>query len=110
MPLATHIPGMKRQGGGFGFVVMLVVLAVIFYLAMNNFKSTAPSAIEIQRHNKARGNGTDVQLAAEPEQQPPSASADTWTATPPSRPSLETVDKNTSKHASDVKDALSQSE
>jgi cytoskeletal protein RodZ len=94
---------MRRQGGGFGFVVMLVVLAVIFYLAMNNFKSTAPTAIEIKRHNETREAGQDVQPSA------PSASADTWNASPPSRPSLETVDKNTSQHASDVKDALSQS-
>ena len=96
---------MRRQGGGFGFVVMLVVLAVIFYLAMNNFKSTAPTAIDIKRHNEAREAGQDVEPSAPTA---PSASADTWNASPPSRPSLETVDKNTSQHASDVKDALSQ--
>lgn len=91
---------MRRQGGGFGFVVMLVVLAVVFYLAMNNFKSTAPSAVQIQRHNEARKVGQDP--PAEP------VPADAWTESPPARPSLSTVDKNTTEHAADVKDALSQ--
>lgn len=90
---------MRRQGGGFGFVVMLVILAVVFYLAMNNLKTTAPSAIEIKRHNSERKAG---------QQEPASASTDAWNPAPPSRPSLETVDKNTSQHASDVGDALSQ--
>jgi hypothetical protein len=100
---------MRRQGGGFGFVIMFVILAVIFYLAMNNFKATAPSAIEIQRHNAARKTGRDAQLENETKQPSTSASADSWNPTPPARPSLSTVDKNTSQHSSDVQDALSQS-
>ena len=90
-------------------MVMLVILAVIFYLAMNNFKSTAPTAIDIQRHNATRKAGQDAQLQEEANPQPTSASADAWNPAPPSRPSLSTVDKNTSQHSSDVKDALSQS-
>lgn len=93
---------MRRQGGGFGLVVMLVVLVVVFYLAMNNFKSTAPAVVEIQKHNEARETGAE----------PPAASAtdDSWTPAPPSRPSLSTMDKNTSDHSAAVQDALSQSE
>lgn len=91
-------------------MIMFVILAVIFYLAMNNFKSTAPTALEIQRHNAARKAGQEVRPEdADANQPPTSASADAWNPTPPSRPSLDTVDKNTTKHANDVSDALSQS-
>jgi len=100
---------MRRQGGGFGFVIMLVVLVVIFFIAMNNFKSVAPAAVEIQRHNKARKAGQDVQPESfEPKNGSTSASADSWTPSPPSRPSLSTMDKRTTEHSSAVQDALSQ--
>lgn len=87
---------------------MLVILAVVFYLAMNNLKTTAPSAIEIKRHNSARKAGQEVLVEDEAKQEPTSASADAWNPSPPARPSLDTVDKNTSQHASDVGAALSQ--
>lgn len=87
---------------------MLVILAVVFYLAMNNLKMSAPSALEIKRHNDARKAGRDTHVEDEAKQEPTSASADAWNPSPPSRPSLDTVDKNTSQHASDVGDALSQ--
>jgi len=93
---------MRRQGGGFGFVVMLVVLVVVFYLAMNNFRSTAPAAIAIQKHNQARKAGEETP--------PASATDDSWTPAPPSRPNLDTMDKNTSNHSAAVQGALSQSE
>jgi hypothetical protein len=100
---------MRRQGGGFGFVIMLVVLAVIFYLAMNNFKTVAPEAMEIQRHNKSRKAGQEVQPGSfESKNVSTSASADAWTPTPPSRPSLSTMDQKTSEHSAQVKDTLSQ--
>jgi hypothetical protein len=101
---------MRRQGSGFGFVVMLVVLAVIFYLAMNNFKTVAPEAMEIQKHNKSRRAGQEVQPESfEPKPASTSASADSWTPAPPSKPSLSTMDQRTSEHSAAVKDALSQS-
>ena len=93
---------MKRQGGGFGFVVMLVVLAVVFYIAMNNFKSTAPTAIAIQEHNRARESGKDVPSTP--------ATDDSWTPAPPSRPNLSTMDQKTSEHSAAVQGALSQTE
>ena len=102
---------MRRQGSGFGFVVMLVVVVVIFYLAMNNFKAVAPEAMEIQKHNKSRRAGQEVQPESfEPKSTPTSASADAWTPTPPSRPSLSTMDQRTSEHSAAVKDALSQAD
>lgn len=90
-------------------MVMLVVLAVIFYLAMNNFKSVAPATVEIQKHNKSRKAGQEVQPEEfEPKNASTSASADSWTPAPPSRPSLSTMDQRTSDHSAAVKDALSQ--
>jgi hypothetical protein len=93
---------MRRQGGGFGFVVMLVVLVVVFFIAMNNFKTTAPAAIAIQKHNHDRKTAEDTPSA--------SATDDSWTPAPPSRPNLDTMDKNTSNHSAAVQGALSQSE
>ena len=88
---------------------MMVILAVIFYLAMNNFKSVAPSAIEVQKHNDARRAGRDVRSEQLQEDNPTtSATADSWNPQPPVRPSLSTVDQKTSQHAGEVKDALSQ--
>jgi len=89
---------------------MLVVLAVVFYLAMNNFKSVAPAALEVQKHNKARGAGDDVKPEDfEPKNNPgTSGSADAWTPAPPSRPSLSTMDQRTTEHSSAVSDAASQ--
>lgn len=93
---------MRRQGGGFGFVMLLVVLAVIFYVAMNNFKSVAPEAQEIKKHNDARKAGL------EPKDVSPSASADAWTPAPPARPNLSTMDQNTTEHSAAVQEAASQ--
>ncbi len=90
---------------------MLVVLVVIFFLAMNNFKSVAPSAIELQKHNKDRNGRREIQSEyVEPKEASASASGDSWTPAPPSRPNLSTMDQNTSDHSAKVQDALSQSE
>ncbi len=93
---------MRRQGGGFGFVVMLVVLVVVLFIAMNNFKSTAPAAVAIQKHNQARESGEAVPSAP--------ATDDSWTPAPPSRPNLSTMDEKTSDHSAAVQGALSQTE
>jgi len=100
---------MRRQGGGFGFIVLLLVLAAVFYIAMNNFKSVAPSALEIQKHNKDRKARRDIQSEyVEPNDASTSASADSWNPSPPSRPSLSTMDQKTTEHSTAVNDALSQ--
>jgi cytoskeletal protein RodZ len=101
---------MRKQGGGFGFVMLLVVLIIIFFVAMRNFESVAPSAMAIQEHNAVRKSADGAapeQL--EPKQTSTSASADSWTPAPPSRPNLSTMDQKTTEHTSDVQDALSQS-
>ena len=88
--------------------MMLVVLVVIFFIAMNNFKRIAPEAVDIQKHNKARKAGQEVQPENfEPKSGSTSSSADAWTPAPPSRPSLSTMDQRTTEHTTEVKDALS---
>jgi hypothetical protein len=90
--------------------MLLVVLAIVLYIAMSNFKSVAPAAVEIQNHNKARRAGETVKPGStEPNTAGTSASADTWNPSPPSRPSLSKMDQQTSAHTSDVQNALSQS-
>lgn len=107
--LSAHIQDMRRQGGGFGFVVLLMVLAVIFYIAMNNFKSVAPTAMEIQKHNKVRRASEGVQPdSVEPKHESASASADTWTPSSPARPNLSSMDQATTDHSKSVQDTLSQ--
>jgi hypothetical protein len=101
---------MRRQGGGFGFIVLLLVMAAIFFIAMNNFNSVAPTAMEIDKHNKARNGRREIQSEyVEPNDASTSASADSWNPAPPSKPKLETMDQNTSAHSAKVQDALSQS-
>jgi hypothetical protein len=100
---------MRRQGGGFGFVILLVVLAIIFFATMRNLNSIAPSALEIRKHNAARNNGGEPRPEVdEPKQTSTSESADSWTPAPPSRPSLSTMDQRTTEHTSEVQSALSQ--
>jgi hypothetical protein len=100
---------MRRQGGGFGFVMLLVVVAVIALIALKNWKAVAPTALDIQKHNKDRGAGHEVQPESyAPEAAPTSASDDSWTPTPPSRPSLSTMEQRTDAHSAAVQDALKQ--
>jgi hypothetical protein len=98
---------MRRQGGGFGILMLLVVVAIIAYMAMRNARTVAPTAMEIERHNQARREvATD---GAAPDTAPAAPNGDAWNPTPPARPSLQTVDQKTSEHSATVQDALSQS-
>ena len=90
-------------------MALLFVLAVILYIAVNNFKSVAPAAIEVQKHNRDRRASEGVEPEKfEPKNESTSASADAWTPSPPSRPSVSTMDQRTSDHSKSVQDALSQ--
>jgi hypothetical protein len=101
---------MRKQGGGFGFVMLLVVLAAVFYAAMKNMKAVAPAAMDVQKHNKRRemqqGDFNPPDDAAENK----SSSADSWTPAPPSRPNLQQMDAATTQHSNDVQKAISQPE
>jgi hypothetical protein len=96
---------MRRQGGGFGIIMLLVVLAIVAWLAMRNTQKVAPEVLQIQEHNKRREVNAE---GIAPNATATSASDDSWNPTPPSKPSLQTVDQKTSEHSADVKDALSQ--
>ena len=97
---------MRRQGGGFGIIMLLVVLAIIAWVAMRNTRSVAPEVLQIQEHNKRREVNAE---GIAPNATATSASDDAWNPTPPSKPSLETVDKNTTAHSAAVSDALKDS-
>jgi len=103
---------MRRQGGGFGFVILLVVLALVFYAAMRNLQSVSPAALEIQKHNAARRTEAQTGVQANPPDAPAastSSSPDTWNPSPPARPNLSNMDAATTQHTDAVKDSLSQS-
>src|SRR5215470_11170941 len=115
-PLAHRYLGAEidpmRRGGGFGFVILLLALAVIFYAAMRNFQAVAPAAMEVQKHNAKRR--VDAELGTTPEEEKraqtsPSATDDSWTPSAPAKPDLSKMDQATTQHADAVKDSLSQS-
>lgn len=95
-------------------MILLVVLAVIFYAAMRNLQSVSPAALEIQKHNAERKREVTAPSPLAPDESASatstSASSDTWTPSPPARPNLSQMDAATSQHSSQVKDALSQSQ
>jgi hypothetical protein len=100
---------MRKQGGGFGFVILLVVLAIVFFATMRSLNSIAPSALEIKKHNDQRKTGEQAPPEKfEPKSTSTSGSADAWNPSPPSRPSLSTMDERTTNHSNEVQSALSQ--
>lgn len=101
---------MRRQGGGFGTVILLVVVAVVLYLVARNWTSVAPTAMEIHDRNERR---TTTGSEYEPEKvEAPSGgkSEDAWTPAPPVNPSLGTMESRTSAHTDSVNEALQQSQ
>jgi len=98
---------MRRQGAGFGFVMILVVMIVVLLIALRNWSAVAPAALDVKKHNDARARGESVPAADEPAAGSPSSSSDSWTPTPPSRPNLSSMERKTDQHADAVKDALS---
>ena len=100
---------MRKQGGGFGFVMLLLVLAIVLFAALRNMRAVAPEAMEIQRHNAARKASDGAPADGSQPKASTSSSADSWTEAPPSKPNLSTMDQNTTAHSNDVQNALSQS-
>ncbi|MBZ5639497.1 MAG: hypothetical protein LAO51_12190 [Acidobacteriia bacterium] len=86
---------MRRQGSGFGFVMLLVVLAVVLYLASRAFKSTLPAAAALAKPSPAGQEATGSD--------PPQAGD----SVRPSRlPDLKDVKRTTDAHAKQVRDAV----
>jgi hypothetical protein len=101
---------MRRQGGGFGVVMLLVVVAIILLIATKNWKSVAPTALEIQKRNRRVATpAADAPEGFDPSP-PPSASSEAWNPSPPARPSLSGMEQRTTAHTDAVQDALRQAQ
>ena len=101
---------MRRQGGGFGTVILLVVVAVVLFLVARNWTSVAPTAMEIHDRNERRAT-TDSEYAPEKVEAPSGGkSEDAWTPAPPVNPSLGAMENRTSAHTQAVDEALKQSQ
>ena len=101
----------RTGGGGLGFVMVLLVMAVIAFLTLRNWKAVAPEVKELREHNARDAARRDVQ----PEKFSPdagaastSASDDSWNPAPPARPSLGTMEQRTTTQTDATKDALQQ--
>src|SRR5262245_53289526 len=90
---APYIRGMRRQGGGFGFVILLVVVAIVLWLAAKNWQSTLPAAAEISKPGRPAST-LDT---------PPNSGESV-----PARPNLSDMKNATDAHTSDVNRSLDQ--
>jgi hypothetical protein len=85
---------MRRQGGGFGVVMLLVVVAIVLYLATRSWRTALPTAAEMAAPaTTAGGSGT-----------PESGES------PPVRPSLREMKTATDSHTSAVSEGLEQAQ
>lgn len=89
-----YIRPMRRQGGGFGVVMLLVVVAIVLWLTARAWKNLAPTAAEIRNPTASSHEAAKAGV-------PPSDN-------PPLRPSLRDMKQNTSAHTEGVEDALKQ--
>src|SRR5262249_46704928 len=48
----------KRQGGGFGFIMLLVVMAIVLLLASKAWKAISPTALDVNSAEKDAAGGT----------------------------------------------------
>ncbi len=88
---------MRRQGSGFGFVVLLVVLVVVLFLATRAFKSTLPAASSLAKPPSETGDPAAKGTSSGGESVRPSR-----------LPDLKDVKQRTDAHAAQVRDAVEQ--
>ena len=86
---------MRRQGSGFGFVMLLVVVAVVLFLASRALRSTLPAATAL-----AKPSPTGEQVAE------PTAAGNGESIRPGRMPDLKDVKQETDAHAAEVRDAV----
>ena len=89
---------MRKHGGGFGIVILLVVLAVVMLLVARNWKSVAPTAIQVTNPSSP----VQVDDHGQPEAGEAIRSGQL--------PNLNDMRQATSQHASEVQDALQEIE
>jgi predicted lipid-binding transport protein (Tim44 family) len=86
---------MRRQGSGFGLVMLVVVLAVVLFLATRAFKSTLPTAQALGKPSSAADDAAATGTSSSGE------------AIRPSRlPDLKDLKQRTDAHAAQVRDAV----
>ena len=87
---------MRRQGAGFGFVILLVVLAVVLLLASRAWKSTMPVAGQAIKPSAPASAKDDAAAEAS---SPRTVNAD-----------LKKVKRQADRHADEVRDAVSEAD
>ena len=91
-------------------MILLVVVAVVLFLVARNWKSVAPTAMEIHDRNQ-RKTAPDSEFAPEKVEAPSGGKAgDAWTSAPPVNPNLGAMESRTSAHTDAVNEALQQSQ
>jgi hypothetical protein len=89
---------MRRRGSSFSFVLLLLVVAVVLYLATRSLRSTIPAAEALVKPSPKAQEA--------PEQAAPQQTGD---SVRPSRlPNLRDVKQTTDAHANEVRDAVEQ--
>ncbi len=86
---------MRRQGSGFGFVMLLVVVAVVLFLASRALKSTLPAATVLAHPSPSGEQVTEPAVAGGGE-----------SIRPGRLPDLKVVKQGTDAHAAEVRDAV----
>ena len=89
---------MKKSGGGFGFLMLVVVVAIVLYLASKNLESTVPHG-RIEKDEPAAGAGIVLD-----EGSPNSGES------VPARPDLSNMKSATDTHTSDVNRSLGEAQ
>ena len=91
-------------------MILLVVVATVLYLVARNWRSVAPTAMEIHDRN-ARRTTVGSEYTPETTQAPSGGkSEDAWTPAPPVNPSLGAMESRTSAHTQSVNEALQQAQ
>ena len=93
---------MRKQGSGFGFVVLVVVLGVVLLLASRALRATLPAAQALAKPAVSSGETQDPTTPADGTTQQAGESV-----RPAGRlPDLRELKKETDTHAAQVKSAL----
>lgn len=87
---------MKKMGGGFGLVILVVVMAVILLLAAKAWQSVMPTASQI----------TDPALPAQVSDHGETEAAEELAS--PGLPNLDEMRENTTSHADQMQEILEQ--
>jgi hypothetical protein len=89
----------RRQGSSFSFLLLLVVVAVVLFLAMRSLRSTLPAAEALAKPApKAQENSE------------PATSQGGESGRPSRLPDLKDVKRTTDAHAKQVRDAVEQTQ